>query len=604
MPITLKELSPLIGVKHTFLLKAMMEEKILMNVNTSLTEEMLLLLGEKFSVLIEVEAAAAVDSSLEEIESKTDTEADLVPRAPVVTILGHVDHGKTSLLDKIRETRVTLGESGGITQHISAYRVDHENKHVVFIDTPGHKAFTEMRARGANITDVAVLVVAADDGPMPQTEEAMQHAQAAGVPIVVALNKIDRPNANVNRAKQKLAELGIGPPDWGGTTELVEVSALKGTGIDDLLELLTLETDILNLKANPNKNAIGTVLEARATTGRGNVITVLIQEGTLRNGDVVICGPSYGKVRPMSSTVGVPLTEAGPSTPVEITGLNDLPGSGDRFYALDDLAKAREIAEDRQRKKRAAERMERTHVTLEGLFDTISAGKIKEINLVIKTDVQGSLEVLKKELSDLRTTEVAIRIIRGGVGEVTEDDVLLADASDAIIIGFHVSANQRAKAQADEKNVEIRTYEIIYKAIEEMRFALEGMLEPEVHEENQGSAEILAIFSSSKLGKIAGCMIRSGVVRRDDPVRLLRAGVMIHEGKLDSLKRVKDDAKEVKEGFECGMRIQGFSDIQIGDFIESYKKIETKRKLEDVPVAVVAPTEKTEDEATESSTEA
>ncbi len=604
MPITLKELSPLIGVKHTFLLKAMMEEKILMNVNTSLTEEMLLLLGEKFSVLIEVEAAAAVDSSLEEIESKTDTEADLVPRAPVVTILGHVDHGKTSLLDKIRETRVTLGESGGITQHISAYRVDHENKHVVFIDTPGHKAFTEMRARGANITDVAVLVVAADDGPMPQTEEAMQHAQAAGVPIVVALNKIDRPNANVNRAKQKLAELGIGPPDWGGTTELVEISALKGTGIDDLLELLTLETDILNLKANPNKNAIGTVLEARATTGRGNVITVLIQEGTLRNGDVVICGPSYGKVRTMSSTVGVPLTEAGPSTPVEITGLNDLPGSGDRFYALDDLAKAREIAEDRQRKKRAAERMERTHVTLEGLFDTISAGKIKEINLVIKTDVQGSLEVLKKELSDLRTTEVAIRIIRGGVGEVTEDDVLLADASDAIIIGFHVSANQRAKAQADEKNVEIRTYEIIYKAIEEMRLALEGMLEPEIHEENQGSAEILAIFSSSKLGKIAGCMIRSGVVRRDDPVRLLRAGVMIHEGKLDSLKRVKDDAKEVKEGFECGMRIQGFSDIQIGDFIESYKKIETKRKLEDVPVAVVAPTEKTEDEATESSTEA
>jgi translation initiation factor IF-2 len=560
------------------------------------------MIGEKFSVLIEVEEAQKVDSSLSEIESKEDAEEDLLPRAPVVTILGHVDHGKTSLLDKIRETRVTQSESGGITQHISAYRVDHEDKHVVFIDTPGHKAFTEMRARGANITDVAVLVVAADDGPMPQTQEAMEHAQAAEVPIVVALNKIDRPNANPNRAKQKLAEMGIAPPDWGGNTELVEVSALQGTGIDDLLELLSLETEILNLRANPNKPAIGTVLEARATTGRGNVITVLVQEGTLRNGDVVICGPAWGKVRTLSSTVGFPLDSAGPSTPVEITGLSDMPSAGDRFYALEDQQKAREIAEDRQRKQRAAERMVRTHVTLEGLHDHIAQGKTKEIKLVIKTDVTGTLEVLKKELSDLRTREVAIRVLRGGVGEITEDDILLADASDAIVIGFHVSANQRTRSLADEKGVEIRTYEIIYNVIEEMRLALEGMLEPEVFEELQGKAEILQLFKSSRLGNIAGCMVRDGLITRDDPIRLVRDGVLLHEGRLDSLKRVKEDVKEVREGFECGMRVQGFSEIQIGDVIESYKRREKKRKLEDIESKEAA--EAREKEKEEATTEA
>ena len=582
LPITPKELSPMLAVKVNFVLKALLEEQVLVNANTSLTEEMPLLIGEKFSVLIEVEEAQTIDSSLDEIESKSDPDDALLPRAPVVTILGHVDHGKTSLLDKIRESRVTQSESGGITQHISAYRVDHEDKHVVFIDTPGHKAFTEMRARGANITDVAVLVVAADDGPMPQTEEAMQHAQAANVPIVVALNKIDRPNANPNRAKQRLAEIGIAPPDWGGSTELVEVSALQGTGIDSLLELLSLETEILDLKANPNKNAIGTVLEARATTGRGNVITVLIQEGTLKSGDIVITGPAYGKIRTMTSTVGFPLTEAGPSTPVEITGLNDLPEAGDRFYVLDDLAQAREIAEDRQRRKRAAERMQRTHVTLEKLFDHISQGKTKEIKLVLKTDVQGSLEVLKKELTDLSTQEVGIRIIRGGVGAVSEDDVLLADASDAIIIGFHVAANLRARTQAEEKGVDVRTYQVIYQVIEQMKLALEGLLDPEITEETQGTAEILQLFRSSKLGNIAGCIVRNGVIRREDPVRLIRDGRIIYEGKLDSLKRIKEDAKEVKEGFECGLRIQGYGDIKVGDMVESFRKVEKARTLDDV----------------------
>jgi len=579
LPLTLKDLSPLLGVKQNFLLKALMDEQVPIHVNTSLTEEMLLLIGDKFSVDIQVEQAHGLDSTLAEIETQTDAAETLLPRAPVVTILGHVDHGKTSLLDKIRETHVTQSESGGITQHISAYRVDHENKHVVFIDTPGHKAFTEMRARGAKVTDVAVLVVAADDGPMPQTEEAMQHAQAADVPIVVAINKIDKPNANVARTKQMLAELGLSPPEWGGTTEMIEVSALRGTGIDKLLEHLSLETEILELRANPAKNAIGTVLDAHATTGRGMVVTVLVQDGTLHPGDVVICGPAYGRVRTLTSTTGIPLEEAGPSTPVEVTGLTDIPQAGDRFYGLDDLAKAREIAEDRQRKKRAADRLERSHVTLEKLFDHISQGKTKEIRIVLKADMQGSLEAIRKELTDLKTGEVGVRVLRAGVGEITEDDVLLADASDAIVIGYHIGANQRARMQADEKGVEIRTYEVIYQAIEEMRLALEGLLEPEISEEAQGAAEVLQVFKSSKLGNIAGCIVREGVIRREDPVRLVREGKMIFEGRLESLRRIKEDVKEVKEGFECGLRVQGFDDVQIGDRIESYRKVERARTL-------------------------
>lgn len=580
MPVTLKELSPLISVRQNFLLKALMEDGVLINVNSALTEEMLLVIGEKFSIDIDVEEAKAVDSTLAELE-KLDPDENLVPRAPVVTILGHVDHGKTSLLDKIRETHVTQSESGGITQHISAYRVDHENKHVVFIDTPGHKAFTEMRARGANVTDVAVLVVAADDGPMPQTIEAKEHAEAADVPIVVAINKIDRPNANVEMTKTKLAEIGLSPPEWGGKTEMVEVSAITGQGIDALLEILSLETEVLELRANPDKNAIGTVLEAKATTGRGNVVTMIVLDGTLRNGDTAICGAAHGKIRTMTSTTGVPLDEAGPATPVEITGLTDLPEAGDRFYVLDDISEARDIAEDRKRKKRAAERMVRQHVTLEGLFDKISEGETKEIKLVVKADMKGSMEVLRKELTDIGTSEVGVRLIRSGVGEITEDDVLLADASDAIIIGFHVSANPRARSQAEEKGVEIRTYQVIYQVIEEMRLALEGMLDPEILEEVQGSVEILQLFRSSRLGNIAGCIVRSGRIRREDPVRLIRDGRMIYEGKIDSLKRVKEDVREVKEGFECGLRIQGYDDIKIGDFVESFRKVEKARTLDE-----------------------
>ncbi|MEM7168507.1 MAG: translation initiation factor IF-2, partial [Planctomycetota bacterium] len=479
------------------------------------------------------------------------------------------------------KTRVQMGEHGGITQHLSAYRVDSGDKHVVFIDTPGHKAFTEMRARGANITDVAVLVVAADDGVMPQTQEAIQHAQAANISIVVAINKIDKANANVMRTKQQLAEIGLSPPDWGGSTEMVEVSALTDLGIDDLLELLTLETEILELRANPDKEGIGTVLDARATQGLGNVATVLIQEGTLRPGDHVICGSAQGKVRMLQTTTGIPLEAAGPSTPVELTGLDELPEAGDRLYALSDVSKIKAIAEDRKRQRRALDRARRRqHITLEGLSEFLAKSKIKEVNLIVKADVKGSLEVLRKQLTDLSTEEVGIRIIGEGIGAITESDVLLADASNAVVIGFGVAANDRARRQAEESNVEIRTYQVIYQIIEEMKLSLEGLLDPELYEEAQATVEVQEVFTSSRLGKIAGCIVRSGVFRREDPVRLAREGKIIYEGKLDSLKRFKDDTKEVKEGFECGCRIAGYSDIKVGDSIESYKILKKARTLD------------------------
>jgi len=581
MPVTVKSLSAALGIKQSQLLKTLMGEKILVTVNTTLTEEMLDVISIHLEVEIHLEKPKAVESTLEEIDNLTDSDDDLEPRAPIVTFLGHVDHGKTSLLDKIRSTKVVHGESGGITQHISAYRVDHGDQHVVFIDTPGHKAFTEMRARGANVTDVVVLVVAADDGPMPQTEEAIEHARAAGVPIVVAINKVDKENANINRTRQELAKLELASPDWGGQTEMVEVSAETGSGIDDLLEILSLETEILSLRANPKKNAIGTVLDSEATTGQGIVVTAMISDGHLSEGDVVVCGPSFGKVRTLRSTTGTAITEAGPSTPVEITGLNELPEAGDRLYGLNSISKAKAIAEDRQHRIRLAERAQRTHVTLEGLFDQISQGNTKEINLVIKTDVKGSLQVLRKELQEIGSDEVRLRVIRGGVGEISESDILLADASDAIVIGFHITASDRARSLADEKGVEIRIYQVIYQVLEEMRLALEGLLEPEIIEEVQGNVEILQIFRSSRLGNIAGCIVRKGVITRDDPVRLTRDGRMIHEGKLDSLRRVKDDAREVKEGFECGVRIEGYNDVKVGDFIESIKRTKRARTLDE-----------------------
>lgn len=582
MPVTLKELSSISAIPLSQIQSALLLEKtIQLTANTNVPEDVIPFIAEKFDVKIEVKEQEALDSALDEIETRTDEAGSLRPRAPVVTLLGHVDHGKTSLLDKIRETRVQMGEHGGITQHLSAYRVDSGDKHVVFIDTPGHQAFTEMRARGANVTDVAVLVVAADDGVMPQTEEAHQHAKAAGISVVVAINKIDKANANVMRTKQQLAEIGLSPPDWGGTTEMVEVSALNDLGIDDLLELLTLETEILELRANPDKEAIGTVLDARATQGLGNVATILIQEGTLRPGDHVICGSAQGNVRTLQSTTGHRLKKAGPSTPIELTGLDELPEAGDRLYALSDVKKLKAIAEDRKRQRRALERARRRqHITLEGLSEFLAKAKIKEVNLIVKADVKGSLEVLRKQLTDLSTDEVGIRIIGDGIGAITESDVLLADASNAVVIGFGVAANDRARRQADESNVEIRTYQVIYQILEEMKLSLEGLLDPELYEEGQASAEVQEVFTSSRLGRIAGCIVRRGVLRRDDPVRLIRDGKVIYEGKLDSLKRFKDDVKEVKEGFDCGCRIAGYNDVKVGDFIESHKILKKARTLD------------------------
>ncbi len=580
-PASIKDLSLALGIKQTALLKKLMNHGMLANVNSPLTEEITDVLSVEISCEILLVEPKAMHSSLDELDQVEDSEEDLILRAPVVTLMGHVDHGKTTLLDKIRESSITKSESGGITQHMSAYRVDKGNAHVVFIDTPGHRAFTSMRARGANVTDVVVLVVAADDGPMPQTEEAIQHAKAAGVPIVVAINKIDREGASTDKVKAQLAELGLNPVEWGGTTEMIPVSALTGEGVDQLLEQLSLESEILELKANPEKNAIGTVLDSRASTGQGNVITALIQDGTLRPGDSVVCGPAHGKIRTLRSTSGVNLKSAPPATPVEITGLNDLPEAGDRLYALEDAAKARQIAEERQEAKAKADRAERQKVTLEGLFDKIDEAKTREIKVVLKTDVKGTLEVLKGELAAMRTSEVAVRVIRSGVGEISESDILLADASKAIVIGFHVSAADRARSEADSKGVEIRTYSVIYEILDDMRKALEGLLAPDVSEEVQGKVEIQAIFKSTKLGNIAGCIGRQGIVTRDDKIRLLRDGEVLHEGRLASLRRDKDDAKEVREGFECGIVIQGFKDIQVGDFIESIKVIQTTRTLEE-----------------------
>ncbi|MGE4633028.1 MAG: translation initiation factor IF-2 [Planctomycetota bacterium] len=580
-PASIKDLSLALGVKQAALLKKLMNHGKLANVNSPLTEEITDILSVEINCEIILEEPHALQSSLEELEKFEDSDDDLMLRAPVVTLMGHVDHGKTTLLDKIRTSSITKSESGGITQHMSAYRVDKGDAHVVFVDTPGHRAFTSMRARGANVTDVVVLVVAADDGPMPQTEEAIEHARAAEVPIVVAINKIDRPGANPDKVKARLAELELSPVEWGGTTEMLSVSGITGEGIDELLEHLSLESELLELKANPQKNAIGTVLDSRASTGQGNVITALIQDGTLRRGDAVVCGPAYGKIKTLRSTTGEDLESAPPSTPVEITGLNDLPEAGDRLYALDDAAKAKQIAEERQEAKAKADRAERQKVTLEGLFDTIDQAKVKEINVVLKSDVKGTLDVLKNELSNMKTEEVAVRVIRAGVGEISESDVLLADASSAIVIGFHVTASDRARNEAEVKGVEIRTYQVIYEVLDETRLALEGMLSPDVTEEVQGSVEILQLFRSSKLGNIAGCIGRTGVLTRNDKVRLTRDGIVVHEGKLASLKRVKDDIKEVREGFECGVVIQGYNDVKPGDIIESIKVTETSRKFDE-----------------------
>jgi translation initiation factor IF-2 len=579
-PFTVKELSTAMGVRIPDIIGKLMRKGKMIRMNDPINEELALEIGLEFNVEVEVAKKAEAEDELAKFaEAQQEKPEDLAARAPVITILGHVDHGKTSLLDRIRQTNVAAGEAGGITQHISAWRIERDGKPIVFVDTPGHEAFTNMRARGANVTDVAVLVVAADDGVMPQTEEAYNHAKAAGVPVVVALNKIDKPGANPMRVKQQLATLGLQPVEWGGQTEVIEVSAVTGQGIDDLLETLALQSEILELKANPGKPANGTCLEARVSEGRGVVGHLLVQQGTLRRGDIIICGTGYGRVRALFDDTGHQIPEAGPATPVEVIGLEEVPEAGAKFYVLDDLAKAKEIASQRQQRKRLEQMADRTHVTLDNIFEKLKAGQTKEIRVVLKGDVKGSIEVLSKEIPALSIGEVKVKVLHAGVGGITESDVLLADASDAVVIGFNVVADEKAKAAAEQKGVDVRTYRVIYQITDDLKKAMEGLLEPEEREAITAQVEIRKIFKASQIGTIAGCYVQKGKLERGNKVRLIRDGVIKFEGDMASLKRMKDDAKEVREGFECGVVLKNFQDIQEGDRLEAYTVEKIARTL-------------------------
>jgi translation initiation factor IF-2 len=515
-----------------------------------------------------------------QVQTTESRPEDLLPRAPVVTVMGHVDHGKTSLLDAIRETSVAAGEAGGITQHIGAYHVDVGNRKVVFLDTPGHEAFTLMRARGAKVTDVVVLVVAADDGVMPQTVEAMDHAKAAGVPIVVAVNKIDKADAQPDRVKQQLSDRGLMPEEWGGTTVFVNVSAKKKQNLDQLLEMLLLVADLQELKANAKKPAVGTVLEARLDKGRGPVATVLIQDGTLRVGDTVVAGAVTGKVRALADDHGARLKEAGPATPVEILGLQTLPEPGDQFMVVTDQLKAQSIVQFRQLKLREKALAASSKIRLEDLGRAIAEGQLQELPLVVKADVQGSVEAVTDQLMKLPQEKIKLRVIRSGAGAISEGDVLLAAASNAVVIGFNVRPERKAADAAERDKVEVRLYTVIYDAVEDMKKAMEGLLEPTIREVRLGAAEVRDTFKISKVGTIAGCYVTDGRVNRQAQVRLLRDNVVIHTGKVSSLKRFKDDASEVKAGLECGIGIAGYNDVKPGDVIEFFTTEKVKETLE------------------------
>lgn len=580
LPATIKDVSAALGVKAGDIIsKLLIGHNIFATINQGLDGELIEMLGIEYGVEIELKQAKEDEDEFS-LEETVDREEDLKPRAPIVTFLGHVDHGKTSLLDSIRKTDTASFEAGGITQHIGAYRVEANGKTVVFLDTPGHEAFTAMRARGANVTDLVVLVVAADDGVMPQTEEAINHARAAQVPIVVAINKVDKPEANVQKVKQQLASLELNPEEWGGKVQMIETSVVTKAGLDALLDGLLLEAEILELKAAPKKPAKGIVLEAHVHEGRGIIANLLVREGTLKHGDVVLCGQTYGRVRAIYNDHGKVIKEAGPSTPVAISGLSTCPEAGDKFYSVKDIQKAREIASKRERKMREVALSDRQHVTLDNLYKKIEEGQIKEIKVILKADFKGSVEVLKKTLEEISTKEVRTRILHSGVGGITETDILLADASDAVVIGFHVVPEDKAKILAESCGVDIRLYKIIYDATNDMKSALEGLLEPDKIEKVLGSVEVRKIFKVSKVGNIAGCYVKSGKILRNSLVRLIRDSVVLYDGKIATLRVVKDDAKEVKAGFECGVRIAGFDDIKEGDIIESYEIQHIARTLD------------------------
>nr|MDQ3392823.1 translation initiation factor IF-2 [Bacteroidota bacterium] len=524
---------------------------------------------------IDMEAQAEMEE-----EDEEDDDDNLQPRAPIVTIMGHVDHGKTSLLDYIRSSKVTAGEAGGITQHIGAYNVTTEaGKRIAFLDTPGHEAFTAMRARGAKVTDIVIIVVAADDAVMPQTKEAINHAQVAGVPIVIAINKIDKTNANPDKIKEELANINILVEDWGGKYQCQYISAKTGQGINDLLEKVLLEAELLELTANPNKNAVGTVIEATLDKGRGYVTTILVQSGNLKIGDVILAGAHYGKVKAMTNHLGQRLMEAGPSTPVQMLGLDGAPQAGDKFNVMDSEREAREVATRRNQLNREQSIRTKKHITLDEIGRRLAIGSFKELNVIVKGDVDGSIEALSDSLLKLSTNEVQVNIIHKAVGQISESDVLLASASDAVIVGFQVRPSNGARRLADQEEIEIRLYSIIYDAINDVRDAMEGMLAPKVEETIIGNVEVRDVFKISKVGTVAGCMVTEGYLKRSSQIRLVRDGIVVHSGYVDQLKRYKDDVSEVKFGYECGISIKNFHDIEVGDNIEAFEQKEVKRKL-------------------------
>lgn len=573
--LTVNELAVKLRREPAEIIKKLFNLGIMATINQYLERDAIELICAEYNV--EVEEKIVIDETNFETLEEVDDPESLVERPPVVTIMGHVDHGKTTLLDAIRSTNVVAGEAGGITQHIGAYQVEIKGKKITFLDTPGHAAFTTMRARGAQITDITILVVAADDGVMPQTVEAISHAKAAGVPIIVAVNKVDKPEANVERIKQELTEYELVAEEWGGDTIFCPISAKQRIGIEELLEYILLVAEVQELKANPNKRARGTVVEAELDKGRGPVATILVQHGTLRVGDPIVVGSTYGRVRAMVNDKGRRLKEAGPSTPVEITGLNDVPQAGDPFIVFEDEKKARAIGEARAAKQRESERKGNARVSLDDLFQQIQEGDVKELNLIVKADVQGSVEALRGSLEKIDVNGTRVKIIHTGVGAITESDVTLANASNAIIIGFNVRPEPNARNMAEQEKIDIRLHRVIYTVIEEIEQALKGMLDPVFKESIIGQAEIREVFKVSKVGNIAGCYVTEGKLSRDAGARLIREGIVIYEGKLETLKRFKDDVKEVTAGYECGLTLERFQDIKVGDVIEAFVMVEVKQ---------------------------
>lgn len=581
MPFSVKQLSLKINVKPSDIIASLMQKGVFVNINQSLSDDVVAKLTEHYN--FEVKRLQTLEEELTGVDDDGDIKIGLIARSPVVTFMGHVDHGKTSLLDYIRNTKVASKEKGGITQHIGAYRVKLDKGSVTFLDTPGHEAFTSMRARGANATDIVVLVVAANDGVMPQTKEAIDHARAAGVPIVVAINKCDLPDISLDKIKRQLSEQDLMPEDWGGKTIAIPVSAKTGYGVDKLLEMLLLEAEMLELKANPLIRARGVVVEGKLSAGKGAVATLLVKNGTLRVGDTILSGIYYGKIRAMHDDKGNRITEAPPSTPIEVLGLEGVPEAGDEFFVVKDERKAKTLALLKQEEKRHKELRKTQRVSLEHLYEQIKEGQIKELKIILKSDVQGSSEAITKSLEHLSTNEVKLNIVHVGVGNVNESDVMLAVVTNAIIIGFTVKTDPQAEEIAKKENIDIKKYDIIYEAINDVQAAMEGLLEPILKETFQGRAKVQQVFNVSKIGTVAGSIVVKGSVARSNPVRIVRGGAEIFRGKIHSLKRFKDDVRDVQEGIECGISFHNFSDIKVGDLIESYIVEKVARRLEKRP---------------------